>query len=137
MREWLYRPKLLATPKQANEVGTNFVPTFFLPVTLETVKFIRGALWFLDEDFFWEGTDEEKATARDIIRKQVAEPVKTALEICGEQQEVGANFREFQEFLQAMQGNGLPVPPWEFRLDIRGEPPNEEYWLQFRTDETP
>lgn len=129
MAEWLYRPILLKQPKAAIEMGTDFVPIFYLPVTLATVRLIRGMLEYLDEPIIWQGTEAEIEAARDVLLKQIAEPVKTQSEVCGTPAEWGALFRTMAELLQEQQGEGLPPPPWEFRLDIR----NGEYWLQYRT----
>ena len=131
MTNWLYRPILLKQPKNAQEVGTEFVPTFFLPVTLEMVRLVRGMLEYLDEEIIWQGTPEQVEAARDVLRKQIAEPVKTQAEICGEPMAWGALFRSLGAMLQERQGEGLPEPPWEFRVEIR----EGEHWLQFRTAE--
>lgn len=131
MREWLYSPILLKQPKNAQEMGTEFVPIFFLPVTLETVRLIRGTLEFLDEPIIWQGTSAEVEAARDVLRKQIAEPVRTQAEVCGEPAAWGAMFRALGAMLQERQGESLPPPPWEFRVDIR----DGDYWLQFRTAE--
>lgn len=111
-----YRVNVISTPKPVEEVGTDFVPTFFLPVTLGTIGFIRGMLSYLAYSNFWQGTEEEIQQAIQVIERQISEPIKTASEICGSVS-YGADFRILPlDLMQSLQGELLPPPPWEFRL---------------------
>lgn len=131
-QNYLYKPRVLDTAKPVQEVGLNFSPTFFLPVTLGTIKFIRGMLDYLDEPIFWEGTESEVEAVREVIRRQIAEPIKTQAQVCGAES-YGADYRVIlEDILQSQQGGGLPPPPWEFRVV-----PQEDgsVLLQYRTEE--
>lgn len=126
-----YMPVVLKTPKSALEVGAPFAPTLLLPVSVGLLPFVRGMLLNLDNARYWLGTDAEIDAARVAIRLQASETVKTQAEVCGTPLEWGALFRALSPMLQELQGEGLPPPPWEFRLDIR----EGIYWLQYRTME--
>lgn len=129
---YLYRPKVLDTAKQVGEVGLEFSPTFFLPVTADTIGFIRGMLDYLDEPIFWQGTPGEIEAAREVIREQLSENILTQEEVCGAES-YGADFRVIlTEMLQSLQGDGLPPPPWEFRVVPQQD---GSVMLQYRTME--
>ena len=111
----LYRPMVFQTPKEAGEVGTSFVPTFFLPTTVEMARFIKGMLEYVYDKDLWSGTDEQVRNTLSIIALQIGEVLKTQGEVCGSQS-WGADFRIVDhDRLEVMQGLGLPTPPWEFR----------------------
>lgn len=113
--ERLYRPLVFQTPKNAGEVGTSFVPTFFLRTTVPMARFIKGMLEYAYDAGLWSGTEEEVRDALSIIAQQIGEVLLTQAEVCGSQS-WGADFRIVEEDrLEALQGNGLPTPPWEFR----------------------
>lgn len=110
-----YRPRLFDTPKPVGEVGATFAPTFFLPVTLNTVALIRGALsWFL-ETGVWQGTESEIEEVFEVIMSQRATPVMTQAEVCGMPEPMGASFRFNGGYIEVMQDLDLPPPEWEFR----------------------
>lgn len=132
-----YRLNVINSPKPASEVGTDFVPTFYLPVTAETAPFIRGMLRYLAYEEFWTGTESEIAQAIQVIERQIAEPLLTQADICGTTPAWGMQLRTVGDILQTRQGFGFPEPPFITRVDIRGEGENQEYWLQYDSEVNP
>lgn len=131
-RKYLYKPLVLETAKQVQEVGLEFSPTFFLPVTVGTIGFIRGMLDYLDEAIFWEGSAQDVEAVREVIREQIAQPILTQEQVCG-LESYGADYRIITEdLLQSLQGEGLPPPPWEFRVVPQQD---GSVLLQYRTAE--
>lgn len=125
-----YMPVVLKTPKSAFEVGAPFAPTLFLPVSVGLLPFVRGMLLNLDNPRYWLGTDAEIEAARVAIRLQASEAVKTQADVCGTPLEWGALFSGRGGVLGVEQGEGLPVPPWEFTAQYI----EEALWLLYRTE---
>lgn len=131
----LYRPFIVG-PSSASEIlGSLWLPNFYLPTTLRTARLIKGCLQFCDERGMYTGTEGEIDDAIEVLRRQIAEPLKTQEEVCGTPAPWGASFRiRYDEgdgaVFQAAQGEGLPVPPWEFRMIQR----EDDIWLQYRTE---
>lgn len=130
-----YEPLILPDKMAATRVGSEWEPTLFIPCQLSTLPFIRGAMLLIANAQNFTGTDEEIRDAVNVLTLQAMADAQSQPEICGTPLEWGADFRAIAFMLQAMQGHDLVPPPWEFRLDVRGEPPDEEYWLQYRHQE--
>lgn len=127
----LYEPILLPDGMVATRVGATFAPTLFLPCQLSTLPYIRGAMLIMANEQNHTGTEAEKMIATDVLIQQAMADALTQEEVCGLEIPWGAFFRALSPMLEGLQGEGLPPPPWEFRIDIR----SGEYWLQFRTME--
>lgn len=133
----LYRVPIYRRKKRASEIPPwDTEALLYLPVMLRTVPMLRALLKYAADTYWFIGTDTERQTAVDTILEQASERALTKDEICGEQPPElwGAMFRIVRDeggasIFQAMQGEGLPVPPWEFRFDIR----DGVRWLQFRS----
>jgi hypothetical protein len=125
-------PRIYLTPKDHTEVGSPFEPTFYLEVSYQMAAFITGLLLKIATPRYWLGTEGEVEAAIQTITEQAARPLLTQGEICGVPL-YGADYRIITgDLLQSLQGEGLPPPPWEFRVVPQ---PDGSVMLQFRTME--
>lgn len=109
-------PRIYLTPKDHTEVGAPFAPTFYLEVSYQMAAFITGLLLKIAEPRYWIGTDQQIEQAIQTVLEQAARPLLTQAEVCGAEV-YGADYRIITEdLLQSLQGDGLPPPPWEFRV---------------------
>ena len=112
----LYRPFVIGPTSAVQLYGSLWEPSLYLPVMWETNRLIKGLLLYCDEVGLYTDAPEDIQIALEVLREQIAARPLTQQEVCGAES-WGADFRIVNgDELQARQGPGLPIPPWEWRL---------------------
>lgn len=137
-RRFLYRVPIIRRKKPASETPTwDSEADLYLRVNLATLAWLRAVLSYAVDRYWFVGTEAEIEAAVEALHEQVSEPALRKEDICGDETPIqwGAEFRIRTDeggasIFQARQGEGLPAPMWEFRIDER----DGVRWLQFRTE---
>lgn len=133
LTNFLYRPMVIGVTSADALYGSLWEPSLFLPVMPETVRLIRGLLLYCDEVGMYNDSPEQIEASLNVLREQICAPALTQDEVCGlPPQEWGASFRLRRDeggagIFEVAQGEGLPPPPWEFRLRRVGDAQILEY----------
>lgn len=128
-----YTPKVVQSPIPASEVPAwNPEADSFVRVNVHTYPLLMGIASLVAERQFFEGTEEQITVAVNAMLEQTSEVILHKEDICDTPTPWGAAFRIRRDeggggVFEVMQGEGLPVPPWEFRDRVEGGAHNIEY----------